>query len=90
AVLVIGATVGLFFLLGPEEKQSLFYVNLVLALVLEGALLAALFVTQSGYNLQNIATSGTVFYGAAAVVCCMVFTLFCCTLMSTSSGIMPP
>ncbi len=71
SVLVIGATIGLFFLLGPEEKQSLFYVNLVLALVLEGALLAALFVTESKFNLQNIATSGPIFYGAIVVVCWM-------------------
>lgn len=72
SVLIVGATIGLFFLLGPEDKQSLFYVNLVLTLMLEGALLTALFATESEYNLQNIATSGLVFYGAGASICWMV------------------
>lgn len=72
SILVVGATIGLFFLLGPEEKQSLFYVNLVLVLALEGTLLTALFVTESEYNLQTVAASGPVFYGTVAIVCWMI------------------
>lgn len=72
SILVVGATIALFFLLGPEEKQSLFYVNLGLSLLIEGGILAALFVTESRYNLQNIATSGPILYGAGIAVLWML------------------
>lgn len=71
SALIVGATIGLFFLLGPEERQTLFYVNLVLALALEGTLLTALFITESKYNLQNITASNPVFHGAIVVICWM-------------------
>lgn len=72
SLLVVGATIALFFLLGPEEKQLLFYVNLGLSLLIEGGVLAALFITESRYNLQNIATSGPILYGAGIAVLWML------------------
>lgn len=70
--LVLGATAALYFILGPEEKDTLFYVNFLLTVALEGVVLSSIFVTEHKYSLQSMAVTGPVLGGVVAMASWML------------------
>lgn len=64
-VIILGATAGIYFLLGPVEKTSLFYVNFAITLALEIVLACVIFWNRN--NIQKLATTTQI----------AVYTLMC-------------
>lgn len=61
-LVVVSGTIGLFFLLGPVEKSSIFYTNLCLSIFIELLLFSAV-IAVSGvklFNIPNIAVAAQI------------------------------
>lgn len=77
-LVLVGATVGVMFLLGPAEKDWLFYTNMAILVVVECLFVGALSFTSAkkGYNVQGIALANQIVrYSALMFAIVLIYML---------------